>query len=68
MTDYQIGDTVFLKAAHVFDGLSGKMIDEPRKGPLTIDNIYQCGSNVRLSTYGSSWTKIDASIGSFDRG
>ena len=61
------GDTVYLKATErsIF-GDGRKPGPTPRKGPLTVDRVYQCGQHVRLSAHGDGLTKVDAATTAFE--
>jgi hypothetical protein len=63
---FKTGDLVYLKAAHVFDGLSGTYINRPDTGPLVVEKVYVCGEHTRLkAVHDDGFRYHDANIKSF---
>lgn len=68
MTNIHIGDTVYLRPARVFSGYDGKFHNEPRRGPLTVENVYKHGEHWRATACDEmGLEKYDANIKSFDK-
>ena len=65
---FRIGNTVYLKAARVFDAALNRSIYRPRTGPFVIENVYLCGQHQRIkATSNGPVSEIDAATHQFER-
>ena len=58
---------VFLTAARVFDGLTGRHVNRPRQGPYIVERVYKDGGHWRLKAVKEgSRASVDAALFQFE--